>query len=377
MNHITLVDCPQTKLIPCENVDPIGLEWLVPDKRDGFLEGYNKSLNTVADKPSADSIRVFHVYDKASRNHYYIAVDDAFVMDDFRDLCNACCGENPEFALVNLPELDLSYSVEDTDNDGDFEFIFPVPYNPNGLDLDIASSYFDGVAGTPSGGPFANAAALLTWLQANEAAQGTWSLINSNKSVKLVSTTVESAALDIDVVAESYCFTVPNAGTMVDGIKIGGNISLFPGGAIDANNKALLVNTIKDILPGVYDDDTHAEKIQYTGTDVPQNLTLDGADVANTTFVAGVCTETFNNAIPALGGGEHYEISAAVFNGLAASTPAAPGAGTPFAAPANILTWVQANWNEFGTWSLQGGNTVLRLVSPNLDTAVVTIAHVA
>jgi hypothetical protein len=349
--------------------------WWTPNISGGVLKGYDRRLDVA--KPTTDSIRILHVYDGASQNHLYEAVADHFVLDDFQTLCNTCCGNEPVFGDVVIPVPIIQVTVSADDN-GDYTHVFAIPYNPNNRELTIESSFFNGAAGTAyNGGGFADAAALLAWLQANEAGKGTWSLINNSKAVKLVSTTVKSAGMDIDLIEAAYCFTVPGAGTYVDGVKVAGNVVGFPGGKIDANVKADLIAALQSVLPGTYDGDSHAELLQFTGFDVPQNLTLAGVDVANTAFTAGTCAETFNTALPVLAGGEHYELAAGVFNGVAAAAPAAPGAGTPFADAAALLTWVQANWNEYGTWSLQSGNTVLRLVSTTLDTAVVTVNNVA
>lgn len=69
---------------------------------------------------------------------------------------------------------------------------------------------------------------------------------------------------------------------------------------------------------------------------------------------------TYNFTIPSNPNALKYNILLPTVNGVVL-TPALSAAG--YATPAALLTAVQTNWAGAGTWSLQAGNTVLRLVS--------------
>lgn len=363
-----------TRLIPCgSNMEVLDLYWAVPIINSGLLEYYRYDLTP--SKPSIDSMRTLRVKDNLSGQVYYIGLQDDQTESTYVDACNGCCGTTPDISTgVVVPPIDYEEAPCPTIPSGTpvYDFYIPIPANPNSFSYSLSGT-FNSVAGTPTpNASYANAAAILTWLQANWGAYGTWTLENSNQVLHLSSTTTKTAYINVELIAQAYCFTYPNSATVVNGIKIGGVNVLFPEITFSVANKQALVDALTPYLIGTYDTTTHTELLQYTGLQVPDNLTIDGADVAGTTFTAGICAETFNFTIPSLGVGEHYTISGDLFNGVAGVPTVS---AQTFVDAAAILTWVQANWAAYGTWSLQTGDTILRLVSTTLDTAVLTINH--
>lgn len=244
-----------------------------------------------------------------------------------------------------------------------------MPFNPSALRIAFTGT-FDGAAIAPTPpADFANNAAVVAWLIANAAGYGTWSLTSG--VLKLVSSTVKCAGLTFSLVPATYCYTYDTGETTItaDGVIIGGEEILFPGGAITFSNTDLspLQFALSQLLVGTLTVQLgDPSKLSFTGYQVPADLLYNGGIAAGNAFAAGACSWTFDFAIPALGVGEHYEATNAVFNGTAAA-PTIVGVNHVDAAA--LLAWVTANWGFAGTWSLQSGSTILRLVGGTTYTA--------
>ena len=295
------VDCPVSVQLPCASIQPQGTAWLVPIVNSGgILIGYNINHDTA--KPTPDSVNTVRLWDKERNVTYWAAIDDADDETVFIDRCNACCGATPVMPTVTIP-APITEDCPCADSDGNYTFFFPVPDNPNTLDFLITNGTFNGVAGTPTpaAGGYANIAAVLTFLQTavtGWAAYGTWSLVNSNKTIKLVSATTECANVVLGLEEASYCFEIPGTATPVNGIKIGAGTPVnteFPQISFDdttAARRQAIIDAIQPFLPqGTLEivDDSGTYYLKYTGISLPVNLTLDGSDVAGTTFSTGAC----------------------------------------------------------------------------------------
>jgi hypothetical protein len=348
--------------IPCGPMtEVLDLYWAYPITSNGILQYYWYQIG--GSRPTVDAVNVLRVKDNSSGQTYFIALQDSQNAGTFTSACNGCCGSTPDISTgVVIPPIDAEICIcPDVTTTDTYTFKAPIPANPNSLTLSLVGS-FNNAAGTPApNASYADAAAILTWVQANWSAYGTWSLQATNTLLQLVTTTVTCANIDIELIPAVYCFTYPAASTTVDGIKIGGSIVTFPAITFTNATPQALVDAISPYLIGTLDSTSIAGKLQYTGLQVPDNLTYQGSDVANTSFTGGACTgNTFNSTIPSITGGQHYHVTQPNFNGVAATPDIT---GQAFVDAPAMLTWVQANWAAYGTWSLQSGNTVLRLVS--------------
>jgi len=165
------------------------------------------------------------------------------------------------------------------------------------------------------------------------------------------------------LVPATFCYTYDDGETTItaDGITIGGNDVLFPGGAITFSNTDLspLQFALSQLLVGDLSVQIgDPSKLTFTGYQVPTDLLFEGAAAAGNAFVAGACAWTFDFPIPVLGVGEHYEETQPTFNGVVATPDVT---GESFVNAAAILAWHTTNMAAYGTWSLQSGSTILRL----------------
>jgi hypothetical protein len=353
-------EAPQTIALPCDEAKLIDIGWAKPlTNSGGVVVDYQKILIAPA-KPSVDSIRII-IIEVGGSQYWVIAPDNATNLT-FTNQCNACCGSTPSMpAVVIFPPVQQICPCLDADGTNR-TFVWPMPFNPSTLRIAFTGT-FDGAAIAPTPpASFANNAAVLAWLIANAAAYGTWTMPGG--VLTLVSATVKCAGLVFTLVPATFCYTYDDGETTIsaDGITIGGNDVLFPGGAITFSNTDLspLQFALSQLLVGTLTVQLgDPSKLTFTGYQVPTGLLYQGAAAAGNAFVAGACAWTFDFAIPVLGGGEHYEATNAVFNGVAA-TPTIVGVN--HASAAALLVWVTANWGTAGTWSLQAGSTILRLV---------------
>lgn len=299
VNNIPLYECPKTASIPCEGTQLQGIYWGVPIMGGGIQTGWQWVIQ--ATQPTADSVRAIRLWDPSTSTTWYIAVTaDQTSEEAFVSRCNACCGTTPSMPTVTYqaPVYEECPCAVDVNGTNTYTYYFPVPTNPNALNYLITSSSFNQVAGTPApaGGGYANIAAVLTFLQTavtGWAAYGTWSLVNSNTLIKLVSTTVTCAGLNLSLLAKSYCFAIPDADTTANGMRIGGQDLTFPlvhFSDDSASTRQAIVDAIRPFLIGdLVIVGSGPYYVKYTGFQVPNRLNLNGAAVSGTTFATGTC----------------------------------------------------------------------------------------
>lgn len=359
-------EAPQTIALPCEGARLIDIGWAKPLVHNSVVVDYQKILIAPA-KPSVDSIRILIIEVQGSQ--YWVIAPDNATNTTFTNQCNACCGSTPSMPAVTIfPPVQQICPCLDADGTNR-TFVWPMPFNPSALRIAFTGT-FDGAAIAPTPpASFANNAAVVAWLIANAAGYGTWSLTSG--VLKLVSSTVKCAGLTFSLVPAAYCYTYDDGETTItaDGIVIGGEEILFPGGAITFSNTDLspLQFALSQLLVGTLTVQLgDPSKLSFTGYQVPSDLLYNGGIAAGNAFVAGACEWVFDFDIPALGVGEHYEATNAVFNGTAAAPTIV---GETFVDAAALLAWVEANWADAGTWSLEAGDTILRLTSGTTYTA--------
>lgn len=289
-NEVWLNANPKTVQIPCVDLTFRGEEWCVPQVQDGRLLGYARTIS--ASKPSPDSVKALRVC-TVKGDEYLILVSDSDTQALLVTNCNDCCGPTPILPAVTVP----APIIEDKicpDASGNYTFIFPVPQNPNTLKYLIphGNASFNGQYATPdlSGAGYSSVSALVTALNTNWSAYGTFTAINSNKDIQLVSTTTVSAGLYITLLAAAYCCTLPGSPTQVDGIIIGGTLVNFTTIQISTANGTDLINAIAPYLYGTLANAISNTKVQYTGLLVPGALYFQGAQQGSLTFTAGVCS---------------------------------------------------------------------------------------
>lgn len=291
MNNILRLTCGQIA-IPCD-VEVQGIEWLVPIIYNGRLNGYDRAIQTT--KPSPDSIKTIRVLSKGKRDTYWIAINDADGIKKFTDNCDGCCGDTPAMDAVTIP-VAITEDRACADDTGHYTYYFALPPNPNGFDYLVSDSY-NGAYGTPAyvlDTAIDTPAEVLTWFQANRGNSGAnvWSLVSTNKILKLVSTNVVSAGVNITLNPATFCMPIPSTATTFDSVTIGGVSVPVPATTLSRLNPQAVIDRLRDYMPGMFTIITLASPndfphIQFTGKVVPTVLQLAG--VTKGTFAAGAC----------------------------------------------------------------------------------------
>jgi hypothetical protein len=172
-----------------------------------------------------------------------------------------------------------------------FEFAIPAQGNANNY-LTISGT-FNAVAGTPtpSAPGYATPTALLSFLTGSWSAYGTWTLIDSNTKVKLVSDTTTTAVVTITEIPALYCMTVKTGPYNADGIMVDGVQVLFGASVIGITSAsyAALRSAIATAMPTATVTDAGSSKIQISSKHIPTTLRLSNADVAAQAFTLGAC----------------------------------------------------------------------------------------
>lgn len=287
-------ECPQAVQIECDNSKVEGTAWLVPVVRMGRVISYDVSL--AASKPSPDSIHCVRIKDRLKEQTYFIVIADNADESVFIDQCNACCGDTPAMPYVSIP---VAYAEESPcpDADGYYEFLIPMPSNPNSLKYLLPLGVFNGAAAsvTPSGSGYASTAALLTFLNTATTGwgdYGTWSYLNSNKTLKLRSNVVKTAAVQVSLLTVSYCMQVQAADKIANGILIGGVQVAMDQITFKDTTAQVLVDAIKKFLVGTVEivNDSGNTFVKYTGVQVPAKLQYNEADISGVNaFTTGAC----------------------------------------------------------------------------------------
>lgn len=172
-----------------------------------------------------------------------------------------------------------------------FEFAIPAQGNANNFLLPAAT--FDGVAGTPTpnAAGYSTPTTLLAFLTGSWGAYGTWTLIESNTKVQLVSSTVDAVVMTITELPALYCMTVKAGPYNADGIMVDAVQVLFGSAVIGITNASYagLITAIAVAMPTATVTDAGSAKIQISSKHIPTNLRLTNANVAAQTFALGAC----------------------------------------------------------------------------------------
>lgn len=299
LNHHTYDAAPREMQVPCEGARPVGIEYWNPSITDGVQNGYYPTQD--ATLAQADTIKTIRIRNDISNDTYWLVVDSADGVEKFTDMCNACCGATPDMTTgLSYPVVTNELTIA-ANADGDSIYTFAVPANPFGADLLIAALSYNGgstVGATPTAGGYATLAALVSWLNTNASVMGTWTAINSNKTVQLVAATgVTSANLDMDLEAAVFCLDLPAVAatvavlTVEDAAGADQDITLPTLTLSEANRVAVLaelkkhlIGTTEIVVIGGTD-----YRIQYTGNMKP--VAVKSADLTTTVvaFSSGAC----------------------------------------------------------------------------------------
>ncbi len=166
------IDFPSgcNKEICCgDTMDVQSAKWKTPVLNgDGSLNKYQYSDGT-ASKPQSDSYKVVRVLD-ACNNDVEVIIEDDETAQIVRDACNVCCGDAAVEFSKTVPDILVEQSPC-ADANGDRKISVAVPA---GGSLTLAASR-NGTPFTVVGNPFANGAAIKTYMSASMSAFGTWS----------------------------------------------------------------------------------------------------------------------------------------------------------------------------------------------------------
>lgn len=293
-NGVIFLDDPDQPLIQrqisCVNVNPQAIVWLVPRGADERVQGYEPIIQTL--RPTADALKTIKVEDYENHNVFYIAIDDSVVFTDFAANCNECCGPTPAFAKPTIPVPIIEEKPCPTVPPGTavYKYDFPLPQNPNTLNYSLQGSFNGAYATpTPSAGGYANAAAVLAFVQGSWGAYGTWTLTAGNTILHMESTTSITGDVQIGLVPADYCMDIPSSPATIDSLVVDGVTITFSPVTLSRTSpqaafyaiRPYLVGTLEIVISGGHN------KFHYLGTQVPVSL-KNGASVI-ATFSAGVC----------------------------------------------------------------------------------------
>lgn len=365
-NGIDLTAQNVVEQLPCEKVEVIGCEWLIPQQQGGRFTGYARRISPT--KPTVDSIHAVRLSVIPHNSDVWVPIGDSSNESDWTSRCNACCGTNPAMPVITYPTPIVENTVCPVVSGGTSAYTFTATFPEDALSFNIGlSASFNGAYPTPaiSAAGFATPADMLTWIQANWGAYGTWSintLAGSVKQLQLTGATTTSAGLHLYLIAKTYSVTLPTVAGMIDTITIDGVDITFPAVSLDAANPYAALNAIAAYLDGtltVISGGTPAKvEYEFTGLQVPTTLKLStGGTVA--TFAAGAHSFTFTFAHPADVGGQNYHVTQPSFDGVV-GTPDITGSA--FALQSDMVTWFITNMAAYGTWSSVDG-THIKLVS--------------
>lgn len=272
------MSCAPERPISCDEATVESVEWMVPYVVDGKNLGYRRVLQT--DKPSPDSVKTLRI--RVGGQTYWLLIKDTDDASVFADACNHCCADGLQtIATDAIPDV----IVEDDaypDAAGNYTFVAQVPDVVAGQKITIDLSYNGGLRGDTAvpGAGFANAAALLTWLQANWAELGTFSLITgaSGTTLVLTGTVVKSAGIFLDLNKADYNLDALVFPLTFDAVVSNGvtNTLVAPK---TVQNISELILAIGNYLADGTLTATTATHLKYNGTGVPASLKLAGVVV--------------------------------------------------------------------------------------------------
>lgn len=193
--------CGKTIKVPCgapccNEQEFLGEFWAVPTKDDGIFRGYHFVVRTDNTAPTPDSFKVTRISDRTNGRVYYVLGTKAQL--------DASCADDgvtpmPLATTIPVPVPDFYVCMTESGaDDGKWVWTWTAPAKA-GADEYRAHVVVNNVQAVPAAsGGHASIAAMITWLNANYAAAGTWSNPSGN-IIKLVSTTDKKVGLSIVV----------------------------------------------------------------------------------------------------------------------------------------------------------------------------------
>lgn len=291
---------PKIMNITCEDINIHGVEWWLPTIRNGVVQGYDSKIYKPGETPAIDSIKTIRVNDKRNLDALWIVIannhDESLLVTN----CNNCCGSNPDLSTdLTVFPAPVNETIACADADGNRTFQAPFPINPFAEKILVGFTYDGGQTLTPAYPAAGNndVAATITWLNTNWAAAGTWSAVNSNKTLQLVSATISSAQLTTSLVALKYCIVIP-ATTLVKEVltvkdEAGNDVNItIPATVFTEANREGIASVLRTKLIGTITVSNTTGptvyRIQYEGHMKP--VAVKAADLTGSVaFSAGAC----------------------------------------------------------------------------------------
>jgi len=298
LNTETYGATPRTMQVPCDGSVPVAVEYLLPIVDNGRVTG---SFGTTQDANEAtpDSIKTIRVRNNNSGDVYNIVIPSSSDISAWATACNTCCGSVPDLTtgITITPVINEQRANESTATSG---LLFAMPNNPYARNYTVpAISYNNGsVPFAPTAGGYASVSALLAALNSNASVMGTWSAINSNKTLRLVpANNVTSAGVDVDLAAGVFCLDIPVSAatvavlTMKNDANVDTNITI-PSLTLSEANRTGVLAAMRSAYPiGTWDVKTIGGtdyRLQYNGPARP--VALKSADLTTSVvFSTGAC----------------------------------------------------------------------------------------
>lgn len=291
---------PKIMNIQCEDTDIIGVEWWLPTISNGIVIGYDTVILQAGDTPPIDAIKTIRLKDKRTTDSLWMVIDNSHDETLLVTNCNACCGASPDLstdlAAFPAPVNEITACIDASLN---YTFQAPLPINPFSEKILVSFTHDGGQALSPVYPAAGNndVVATITWLNTNWSAAGTWSAVNSNKTLQLVSTTVQKANIGTSLVALKYCITIPatlltkQVLTVKDDTLTDTNITIAPIVFTEANREGIATELRKHLIGTITVSNTTGPTvyhIQYEGHMKP--VAVKAADLsAAVNFSVGAC----------------------------------------------------------------------------------------
>lgn len=195
LNHMSYAECGgKTISIPCgetDNVQVRGDFWLVPRKINGVFMGYNVQ-GKIGTAPTPDSVAAFGIFDKQTGDNLY----GLGTVAQYRTACGGGAALPLATTIpVVVPEIDLCAPL--TKGGTDFTTWWGLPAKAGSDEYRAWVIYNNTQPVAALAGGHTDLAAMVTWLNANYAAAGTWSADTGR--LKLVRTTAAKIGVTFTV----------------------------------------------------------------------------------------------------------------------------------------------------------------------------------
>lgn len=286
---------PQERQIPCEAAEIGPMEYYNPIESNGTLIGYSPTQDV--SKLQTDGFTGLRV--RTLQNDLFVVVlPNGSTPETFTDECNACCGATPDLTSgATIP----AFVSEQNVNPGSPNLYFSAPVNPFTRNLLISRITYNGgtVPFTPNSGGYANIAAVVTALNTGASAMGTWTSVNSGKTIQLVPANgVNTGGMDVNVLNASFCLDLPSSPgtirylTVKNDSNVDTNIDLGVLTFSEANRASILAAIQAAFPVGTWTAPAIGGtdyRIQYAGAGRP--VSVKGTDGTTTvaSFTSGVC----------------------------------------------------------------------------------------